>query len=416
MKKKKILFLPAGIGLAHVGRCSVLALELKKRGYDIFFGIGEHGKVVLDIEKLPYKIIPELSYKIFKEKIKKLNPSIFSTEIIKQFVESELNLFKSEKPDLVVADARPTARISTKIYKIPLIALANVDATPFYDFSKVKVTFPSYWLKYLPRKTYSVFKYKKTSSLLSKIAPYLLRAITLDQLLKFNLLMIRNKKQPLANFFDFFTGDKTLLLDIPEYRPVEKITENVKIVGPIFWEGGSKMPKWKNKIKDNKKTIYVTASGTGDKRIFQKTLKYLEDEPYQVIATCGNTCSSSQIRSLSKIFFITDFLPAPWVLRKSSLIIFPGGSASAYQALHYGIPQLAVPINIDQEDSANQLERMGTALVVNPYKDFRKENFLYNLNKILNTSSFRTNTLRIKKKLSKYNAIAESIGVIEDYL
>lgn len=416
MKKKRVLFLPSGIGLAHVGRSCVVAKELQKRGFDVYFGVGRHGSVVLEIEKMPFTIIPEITVTTFNKSFVRLNPSIISIKMMEKFVKKELELYRTYKPDMVIADTRPSTKISTQVAHIPLIAMINVNATPFYDFNKSKVKLPYYWSKSIPTVINSLLEKEPSQKALAKIAPYFLKAISAGQLLNYNLVMVRYGQKPLSNVLKFLLGDMTLLLDLPEYRTVKNIQSNISMVGPIYWEGIRKKPKWANQVND-KTTIYVTASGTGNKKVFQKIIDFLSNEPFQVIATVGNTCTINQIKFPKREdFFITDFLPGEWIMKKADVIIFPGGSATSYQALSYGLPQIGLPINIDQEDSMNQLVRLKTAICINPYNGFTKEKILVAIKKILKNNTYKNNARKLQTIISKSHSVKKAGDVIENFI
>lgn len=413
MKKKKILFLPAGIGLAHVGRCTSLAKELKTRGYDIFFGIGKHSSIVVEKEGFPYQLISEVAWEIYEGKFRKLNPSIYSFEMIEKFVKEELALIRQEKPDLIVADIRPTAKISASIAKIPLVSILNVDASRYYDYSKVKIRFPGYWFSKLSPVLRDIIDSKVSETILKKVAPFFLRTFTLEQLVKFNFVLIKYNKIPLFSFLDFFLGDTSILVDIPQLRPVRKLPAQVHLVGPIFWEGAKEFPNWSNKLNSKKPMIYLTISGTGDKKVCQKIVDNLKDEQYQVVVTVGNVCRTSDIRMPGRSdFFITQFVSGAWIMSKASVIIFPGGVSTAYQALKAGVPQIGIPVNLDQEDVVNQLVRLGTAVMIDPYS-FDKKKLLDSIHTVLEEKSFKKSTLKIKKIMLQYNGVKTAADIIE---
>lgn len=414
MRKNKILFLPAGIGLAHVGRSCVLAKELKKRGHAVYFGVGAHSSLVVEEEGFPFEIIPEVSWKDYEERFRRLDINLFTLKRIERFVQSELVLYKKIKPDLIVADVRPTAKISTRIAKIPLVCLANVDATPFYDFTRAAVKLPAQWSRTWPKPVVKFVATDRGTRLLKRLAPLLLKIIILRPLIKGNLVLLRFKQRAITNFYDFLLGDVTLLLDIPQYRPMKDLPEDVHVVGPMFWQGIKGLPPWADKLQKRKITIYVTASGTGDRRILQKIINFLAETPYQVMVTVGNTCKISEINIPAREdFFITNFLPGEWVMQSADLIIFPGGSATAYQALTYGVPQLGIPVNIDQEDSVNQLVRIGTALLLDPFTQLNKQNLLASVKKILHDKEYQKKAMELKRVLSKYDGVKQAADIIE---
>lgn len=399
----KILILPVGVGLAHVGRSIMVAKELTKRGVEVVFGIGSEGIEIVKKEKLPYFPLPEFDRSAYDKKVKNNNPFIYSKKLIEKFILSELNLYKDLKPDIVVFDTRVTAKVSAQIAKIPSVSLQNADATAYYDFSKIKVPVFTLLTKYLPKRISSLLNKDYSNKLLQHIGPRVLPSIMVLEMLKFSPTLLRFGYRFNKDPYQLLSGDLTLLLDIPEYRPIKPLPENIKIVGPVFWQGSTKLPSWSDKIKNKKDIIYVTAGGTGDKEIFIKTLTYLQDTNFTVIATVGNTLKISEVKLSSKKLFITDFLPGDWIMRRAKLIIFPGGNCTAYQALSYGVPQICIPLHIDQEDNGNQLERLGTGIIVNPYINFNREKLLTAVRKIMVDKTYKANALKLQKVLSSYH-------------
>lgn len=399
----RILFLPIGLGLAHMGRSIVIAKEVEKLGEEIFFGAGGDASSIFTIEKIPYYPLPEFKHADYEQKIKHNNPFVYTRKLAEKFILSELKLYDKLKPDLVVYDLRITAKISAQIAHIPSVAINNTDATPYYDFSKIKIPIDTIVTKYLPCWLHSLFKKRYSQKFLQYLAPNLLIAVMMFETLRLSPVLLKFKYNFSRNPYQFLLGDLTLLLDIPEYRPVKKLPDTVKLVGPVFWNGTAKKPPWHKEIEDGKNIIYVTASGTGDKEIFMKTLAYLNNTNYIVVATTGNTLSPDEVKISYPGLFATDFLPGDWVMPKAKLMIFPGGNSTAYQALSYGIPQICTPFHFNQEDNANQLERLETGIIVNPYSNFNKDVLLNAIEKVIRDKKYQINAQKLKKILASYN-------------
>lgn len=416
MKAKKILLLPVGVGLAHVGRCIMLGRELRRRGHNVVIASGPEGKAVILKEGLTHRDIFDFSREVVRE-IRRLNPFFLTAEKVKALVESELVLFKAERPDLVVSDLRATARISTLVYGVPYVFITNTDTTRFYDYSRARFTIPSYWGRHLPEKLLNLFETRTGQRLTWRIMAGFTAVIPLPILFHFNRVCRFYKLPMLLSIFDIPMGDITILADAPFFRPIKKLPGTVFQVGPIFWDGGRRLSAWRNSFRPNgKPVIYVTASGTGDPKIFRLLLSYLSGGPWVVIGTTGNTMSVGEVSDFSMPqFFITDFLPGQWTLSKSNLAIFPGGNSTAYQALSFGVPQIAVPLNIDQEDNANQLVRLGTALKLDPYR-LTKEKFLTTVEQVLSDDSFKKRTSKFAEILREYNGVVHATNIIEGFL
>ena len=207
----------------------------------------------------------------------------------------------------------------------------------------------------------------------------------------------------------------TLLTDIPTFRPVKELPANVKIIGPIFWDGGSKLPDWADKINNNTDLIYVSAGGTGDKKLFRKILQYLKKTDLTIVATTGNTLKPEEVNVSYKNLFISDYLPGEFILKKAKLIIFPGGNATCYQSLSFGVPQILTPLHLDQEDNANQLERLGTGIMINPYTDLNEDNLIAAIDRIMTNRRYKQNSVKLSNVLKTYNGAKLASDIIKDY-
>lgn len=415
---RKALFLPVGIGLAHVGRMAVLAKELQKKGIRVVFGAGGDAIPILKRENLPFKTLLEFDRKVYDEKVKKNNPFVYTRRLVEEFVNDELRLYRKEKPDVIVYDTRLTAKISAVIAGIPTVSITNVDATPFYDFSQVKFPSQTVFARFLPVKTLSLLQQKYSQRLLSRIGPNVLKAILLGEIIRLSPALFKLGFRLSFDPYQFFLGDLTLLADIEEYRPIKKLPGGVKIVGPIFWDGSEELPDWQKSIEGRSDIIYVTAAGTGDKIIFLKTLEYLKDSDFTIVASTGNTLKLSEVNVSYPKLFVADFLPGSWIMSKAKLVIFPGGNATAYQALYHGVPQICTPFHFDQEDNANQLERLQTGIIVNPYHNFTKRVLLKAVRKILYSRKYYKNAQKIREILKrcdgKKRAVEEIIKFLKD--
>ena len=321
MKSKKILLLPVGVGLAHVGRCIVLAKELCKRGHEVLIACGKESEGIVRNEKLPYKKIYDFS-RDDASQINRLNPFFITTERFKALVEVELSLFGAEKPDLVIADLRATAKISTAVYGVPYIFITNTDTTRFYDFSKAQLTIPAYWLRHFPERALRLLESETGQRITKQAFRALINLAPLPILYHFNRVRRMYGLAPLLSIFDISMGDITLLVDTFEFRPTKKLPFNVFVTGPLIWNKEGKLPEWgKSFDTSGKPLIYITASGTGDSQIFRQLLSCFVGGPWVVVATVGNTLSVSEVSDFTKPqFFITDFLPGNWILPKASLV------------------------------------------------------------------------------------------------
>ncbi|MCJ7739853.1 hypothetical protein MUP32_00865, partial [Candidatus Microgenomates bacterium] len=412
----KVLFLPIGVGLAHTGRSIMIARELEKRGVDVAFGAGGDAVALLEKEHFPFFPLPEFKRAVYERKVKNNNFFIYSRKTIETYVRAELDLYDKVKPDLVVFDTRITAKISSQIAKIPVISVNNSDVTPYYDYSKTKFPATTSLEKFLPPRILALLDRGYGQRLLRIIGPKLMQAVLLAMIIKCSQALLKLGYKFSRDPYQFFSGDLTLLADIPQYRPVTRLPDNYKMVGPIFWDGGEKLPCWQKEVEGKKEIIYVTAGGTGDKEIFLKILEFLEETNFTVVATAGNTLKPSAVRFDNPNIFVTDIVPGAWIMKRAKLVIFPGGNLTAYQALSFGVPQICTPFHIDQEDNANQLVRLGTGIMLNPRLNFSKDALLNAVGRIMVDEKYKANAKRMQKILAGYHGAKTAAEEIIKYI
>lgn len=425
MKKAKIikiLFIPLGIGLAHTGRVLVVAQELKKRGYEIVFASGRTVSKIIKAEGFEHYLIPEISPKESLDKTRKLKPNFYSLVKIKQFVNAEIKLYKKVKPDVVISDTRLTTKVSTKIAKIPLITINNANVTKYYDYSKARFPIPIFFLnEFIPSTVlYPLKKEWFQKEVLSRVGPPIVEAFLVRQLLKFNIVIQQHDLTPIKSLYDMLMGDLTLIADAPFFRPTKKLPKKVKVVGPLSWQPLIKLPKWSKKIeslnKSKKPIVYITAAGTGDGKIVKKTIKCLSGFPATLVITTGNAMKPKIMQDISrKDLYITNYLPGNWIMQKANAVIFFGGNSTAYQALSNSTPQIIFPLHLDQQDNANQLERLGTGIIIDPNK-FDEKTLIEKLSLIIYHKDYKKKSENYRRLLEKWNGPTNAANEIEKFI
>lgn len=422
MDKKKILLIPLGAGIAHVGRTLMLARELKKRGHEVVFASGKMVSPIIKKEGFINFTIPEVPFKKNLKKLRRLDSNFYTTSLIKEFIKAELNLYKRIKPDLVISDTRVTTRISTKIAKIPLVTINNANVTKYYDYKKARFPIPIFFLNEFVPSTllYPLERKWMQKEVLSRVGPPIVEALLVRQLMKFNLAMQSYDLAPIKSLYNLLKGDLTLIVDVPFFRPIKKLPKDVKLVGPLSWQPPQYLPDWAKDLeklaKSKKPIVYVTAAGTGDGKIVKKTVESLSEFPATIVITTGNAMSLDSLGNITrKDFYLTDYLPGDWIMQKAKAVVFFGGNSTAYQALANGVPQVILPLHLDQQDNANQLERLGTGIAINPNR-FDEKILIEKLSLVIYHKDFKKKSEKYKGLLRKWNGPANAANEVEKFL
>src|SRR3989338_9289470 len=226
----KILLMPVGLGIAHIGRLIMVAKALRKHGVEVVFGAGSDAVALLQREKLPFLPVAEFDRAIYDEKIKKNNFFVYTAKTVKTLVRSELDLYKKVKPDIVIFDTIPTVKVSAQIAKLPTVSVTNADASGYYDFSEAKFPTQTLFGRYLPRRVISLLEKHYSQKFLKQLTPHLMQGVFALGMLRYSAILIKLGYKFSTDPFQLLLGDLTLIADAPEYHPVKLLPRNVKIV------------------------------------------------------------------------------------------------------------------------------------------------------------------------------------------
>ncbi len=341
-----ILFLPSAVGKSHTARLLLIAQALQQQySYNIVVGISVAHEHLLNTYQFKTIQIPDIDYKgNFDDNIF----AHYSTAIIKNIVAAECNIIKNIQPIAIVADFRPTARISACIQKIPLIAIANAYMTNY--FNPITVLMPQL----------------KSNSLTFKFISWISTMIQnkqKKQLAKnFREVAKANNIQQLSSLYDFLNGDMTLIADLPDFCPLPNLPNHFQYIGALDWNAqkNEAIPP----ILPHKPLIYVSIGNTGNIALLQTAIKaFAKQEKYQVIITTGHYQAIINEQQYPHIFIYKN-VNGDAVMQKSVLAIHCGGNGTTYQAMRHGIPSIVVPYNNDQLINAHLIQKneVGIAL------------------------------------------------------
>ena len=66
---------------------------------------------------------------------------------------------------------------------------------------------------------------------------------------------------------------------------------------------------------------------------------------------------------------------------------------------------MCTPFHVNQEDNANQLVRLKTGIMVNPFKNFTRETLLTAVGRVIVDRTYSENAKRMKSILKRYDGI-----------
>lgn len=316
-----VMMLFHGDSLAHTVRPMVIAEVLQRRGYRVeMAGRGRHtarvvdaGYQVHDLETMPQSRMDEY--------VSRGEYGYYDWEWIDRCVTAECQLVRSSRPDVLVADLRPTARVTAALEGIDLALVEAAYNSPGYPY---RIEMPSW---------------------------FGLEAGPFDEYLKAH---DEGVAVPLAVL--------RLLADVPAFHPVgPRRWEGAVYVGPLLEtpeESGS-IPILEDAGWDvSRPLIWLNLGSTGLGAQLGPALVEELRHSFRVLAT---TASQWQTPDMPNVR-VVPFLPASQIAKRADVLVGVGGIGTIYQALREGVPVVGAPEHLDQEYHLNRIRDLGLGL------------------------------------------------------
>jgi zeaxanthin glucosyltransferase len=103
------------------------------------------------------------------------------------------------------------------------------------------------------------------------------------------------------------------------------------------------------------------------------------------------------------------------LLKRASLCITHAGLNTVLEALAHGVPQVAIPITVDQPGVAARIAEKKTGLVVS-LKELIPSRLALLLDQVLHESSYRNNARKLQKIIAETNGLSVAADLVEKAL
>ena len=350
--KPRILFVAEAVTLAHVARPAVLAQSLDRDVYEVFFATDpRYNELFPELSGFRYDIW-SISSADFLNALSRGSP-LYSKRTLERYVEDDLKLIDTIKPDLIVGDFRLSLSVSARLRQIPYATITNV-----------------YWCVYanndypvpaLPMTRILGVRLSQILFDVSRPLAFALHCIPLNS--------VRRKYGLKSLGYDlrsvYTDADEVLLADMPEYFPIAADAKHHRYIGPVPWSPSSKIPSWWNTIDKTRPIVYVTLGSSGRIDLLPSVLEALAQLPVTVIAT---TAGRVKLASVPDNAMVSEYLPGDEAAGMATLVVCNGGSLTTYQAIQKGTPVLGIVSNLDQHLNMSYLSRAGIGEVLRSEK------------------------------------------------
>lgn len=381
---------------------------MDKGGKAIFFSHGgktkqvteELGCELVKLGKLPWsKVNEDLKNKgkFDKTPYEELLFAVYKKDLIKPFVEEEIEAFKNAGVDLIISSFNPTASISARALNIPLIVINSGTAIPPY-YRQGPVTFPDNY-----------------ENVFTRILPkFIKNLITRWMLLNYKLMVKDFNKvaekygvKPFKNINDILNGDYTFVCDDINFLGIKPTKEfpMENFVGPI---SGGLLEKQKDTIDEDikrhlnrpGKSILLMMGSNRNKKLYLNILEALNQTNYNVIAVY-TTIKEDELPETKDNILLKKFIKSPKLVNKMvDLAIIHGGRGTVYTAAYSGKPIIGLPMYCEHQYNIDNMVNKGAGLRISK-RFFKQEDLLKAIDTIFsNYETYLKNAQNLSKKLT----------------
>src|SRR3982075_960700 len=132
----------------------------------------------------------------------------------------------------------------------------------------------------------------------------------------------------------------------------------------------------------------------------------------QLVLSVGDQLDPEQIGSLPSNTILVRRAPQLELLKRASVCITHAGLNTALEALAQGVPQVAVPVSLDQPGVATRIAEKRTGLFV-PLKELTASRLSLLLDQVLNDSTYRDSAGYFQKVIAETNGLSKAADLLE---
>ena len=360
-----------GYSLAHTIRPLVIGRSLARRGYEVeFAGRGPHvdrigceGFHVTDVVTMPQERMDRF--------VADGNYGYYDADWIDRCVQSERVLIQTAKPDLVLHDMKPTAKLAASLEGVDLAEIVQGYGQPGYAD-----------------------------------AIELMGGLGTDM-------------GPFSDYLDGRRADvkeqkvMRLIADIPEFHPTAAPANGYHYVGPLL--DTEKEPASLDLLDSEWDVtlplVYVTCGSSGrEPDYIADLIRAAKGRPMRLFITTAGRWNG---RVDAENVRVETFLPGEWILKRAQVMVGIVGIGAIYQALEQGVPVIGAPEHLDQEYHLNRIESLGLGLKIHR-SVFNADNILRAIEGVLGeVDEYRNHCRRFSDNVRRWNG-GEAVADLVD--
>ena len=252
-------------------------------------------------------------------------------------------MFELLKPDALVCDHAPTAMLAARGRGLPVFGVGNS-----FELPPVGPTFP-------PMAFWDAEEHR--------------RCVGQDELLRVaaNQALALLGDAPLGRLTDLFDGVQRCIMSLPELSHYDLAPRDADdIVGPAFVADMGMAPAWPDAaITRGKPPVFVYVNPANAQ--FERLMAALKALQWPTLVFAKGMSPEAAVRLGSpSLRFETQPLRMDAVLSSARLVISHGSVGTVTAAALAGVPQLALPTQMEQWMISRRIELTGVGLLVKP--------------------------------------------------
>ena len=331
-KKLKFLVFPLGYVLAHVGRTVEIAKVLRNRGHEVVFAGSDpdHPQSKLDhAVAAGFRVVRvrEPRWDYAWNRFQKYGGWIGVLDFFRSqkwapldlILEDIIRVCHEEKPDLLLGDSSVGVSTVGHILGLPAAGVMNSYNGNFFRQGSFYRFLINNWDRFY----------------LSRIRARIYSKYGVEP----------------ANAIDLLKSMPILSPDLPLFHNPQGEYPNWIPIGPIISEPPCKLPDWYQELDDGKTNIYITMGSTGLlDNLLRRSYDVLGKSPYRFVVTTGGQAEPETMAMAPPNFRFTTYAPGSKLMERCKAVVFHGGNGTMYQALAAGLPMVALPSHLEQEE------------------------------------------------------------------
>lgn len=213
----------------------------------------------------------------------------------------------------------------------------------------------------------------------------------------------------------WFRAQRLLILSSPNFDfPASSLPENVRYVGPAFWEAPALAPP---DLPEPTQAPLVLASLSttyqAEGRYLRVLIAALGSLPVNAVVTTGAGYDAADFAPLPDNVVVRPYVPHGPLLDRAAVMITHSGHGSVISALAHGVPLVCVPFARDQRDVALRAVATGAAVRLRP-SGLSAQKLSRAVEEVLERRGYREAARRMQAGLATEDGAGQAAGEITE--